>query len=325
VSHQVAFRAPNWLGDAVLATVVLPALRRRDPRARVTVLAREGLGDLYSRSPHVDETRELSPGGEVDAYRRGGYDLVLLGPTSFGSAWRVVRGGAKAMGFATSGRGALLAGRLAGSEYRRGRHQVENYRALAGLVGEPSPADAPAVSIDPEWRRDALQRWPARGARRVVLQPGAAYGPAKRWPAERFGEVGATMVAEGHDVAVVGSAADREVVARVRASAPGLLDLSGSTSIGMLAALLESANLLITNDTGPMHLAAAVGTRCLALFGSTSPDWTRPHGSGHVVARHPVACAPCFLRRCPIGAPCFDGLAAAAVLERARALLAEAA
>ncbi|MGQ0722684.1 MAG: lipopolysaccharide heptosyltransferase II [Candidatus Eiseniibacteriota bacterium] len=325
MSRSLAFRAPNWLGDAVLATVVLPAIRRRDPAARVTVLAPPGLGDLFSRSAYVDETRELVPGGEVDAYRTGGYDLVLLGPTSFGSAWRAVRGGAKAFGFATSGRGVLLSGRLAGAQYRRGRHQVENYRALAALVGEPAPADAPAVTIDPEWAREARERWPVRTALRVVLQPGAAYGPAKRWPAERFGETGAALLAEGHDVAVIGSAADRQAVERVRERAPGVVDLSGSTRIGVLAALLESASLLITNDTGPMHLAAAAGTRCLAVFGSTSPEWTRPLGTGHEVVRRPVACAPCFLRRCPIGTPCLEGIDAAAVLARARASLAEAA
>lgn len=325
MSRSIAFRAPNWLGDAVLATVVLPAIRRRDGSARVTVLAPTGLSDLFARSPHVDETKELIAGGEVDAYRTGGYDLVLLGPTSFGSAWRAVRGGTKAFGFATSGRGALLSGRLAGAEYRRGRHQVENYRALAALVGEPAPADVPSVRVDPEWAREALQRWPVRRSPRVVLQPGAAYGPAKRWPAERFGETGAALLAEGYDVAVIGAAVDLEAVVRVRERAPGVVDLSGSTRIGVLAALLESAGLLITNDTGPMHLAAAVGTRCLAVFGSTSPEWTRPLGPGHEVMRRPVACAPCFLRRCPIGTPCLEGIEAAAVLSRARALLAEAA
>jgi heptosyltransferase-2 len=211
----------------------------------------------------------------------------------------------------------LLRRSLAGGEYRRGRHQVENYRA-------PRPGDAPAVTLVPVCKSEALLRWPARRARRAVLQPGAAYGAAKRWPADRFGATAAALLADGHDVAVVGGAADRAAVAGVRAVAPGVVDLSAQMRVGVLAAALESADLLITNDTGPMHLAAAVGTRCLAVFGSTSPEWTRPFGPEHEVVRRPVACAPCFRRSCPIGTPCLTAIDAASVLVRARAMLAEA-
>jgi heptosyltransferase-2 len=325
VSLAVAFRSPNWLGDAVMATVVPAALRRSPDVGRVTVLAPAGLGDVFRFAPGVDETVEIAPGGEVDALRAGGYDLALLGPASFGSAWRAFRAGVRTAGFATGGRGLLLARRLPGGEYRRGRHQVENYRALAGLVGAPRPEDEPHVGLDDAWRAAALERWPPDGRRRVALQPGATFGPAKRWPAARFGRVARDLAARGHDVAVLGGPKDAEPVAETIAAAGGAArNLSGTFRVGELAALLASADLLVTNDTGPMHLAAAVGTRCLAVFGSTSPEWTRPRGAGHRVLRNPVPCSPCFQRGCRIGFPCLEGVPVERVTRGAGEMLEEA-
>jgi heptosyltransferase-2 len=307
-----------------MATVVPAALRRSRDVNRVTVLAPGGLGDVFRHSPDVDDTVELAAGGEVDALRSGGYDLVVLGPTSFGSAWRALRAGVSAAGFGTAGRGWLLKRRLPGREYRRGRHQVENYRALGAIVGEAAATDEPAVHLDDAWRRAAAERWPADGRRRVALQPGATFGPAKRWSAERFGLVARSLSESGHDVAVLGGAGDAGPVAEtVAAAGSAVRDLSGRFRVGELAAVLESADLLVTNDTGPMHLAAAVGTRCLALFGSTSPEWTAPRGAGHRVVRNPVPCAPCFQRTCRIGTPCLEGIAAERVARGAGDMLEE--
>jgi heptosyltransferase-2 len=318
---RIAFRAPNWLGDAVLATVVPPALRRADPAATVHVVAPAWLADVYARHPAVDGIAAFEPGGEVDAYRRGGYDRVLLGPTSFGSAWRARRGRARRLlGFATSGRGFLLAARRPGSEYRRDRHQVENYRALAALAGEPHASDEPQVSLDPAWRAEAAELWGAAARPRVVLQPGATYGPAKRWRAERFAEVARALAARGAAVAVVGGPGDADEVRAVRERAP-VLDLGGRTRVGVLAAVLEGADVAVTNDTGPMHLAAAVGTPTVAIFGSTSPAWTGPRGERHRIVRHPVPCAPCFRRDCRIGYLCLEGVGAPRVLGEVLAVL----
>jgi heptosyltransferase-2 len=320
---KIAFRAPSWLGDAVLATVVPPAIRRAHPGCRLAVLAREGLEDVYAGAAGVDEVVTIGAGGEVDAYRRGAWDAVLLGANSFGSAWRAFRGGAKRrLGFATPARGFLLTDRLPGAAYRRDRHQVENYRALAGLLGAPSASDVPRVPVAEVWRKEARALWPDAGARRVALQPGATYGPAKRWAPERFASVANAMLAEGYSVLVLGGAGDAAEVQSVREAAPGASALAAPVRVGTLAALLESADLLVTNDTGPMHLAAAVGTRTLAIFGSTSPTWTRPWGEGHVVVDHPVPCAPCFQRTCRIGYLCLNGIAAERVAGEARALVA---
>lgn len=303
----ILFRSPNWLGDAVMATVVPPALRRRFER--VAVLCPAGLQDVWRATPEVDEVVPFGSGGEVDAYRSAGYDRVLLGPLSFGSAWRAWRGRTRFRhGFGGSGRDWLLASRLPVAEYRRDRHQVKNYRVLAGLVGEPSDGDAPEVRPTDGWRVEAEALWPGDGRWRVALQPGAQYGPAKRWPADRFGEVARRLLDVGASVAVVGGPADREVADDVLGHERGILDFVGRTSVGSLAAVLERADVLITNDTGPMHLAAAVGTPTVALFGSTNPTWTRPYGDGHRVLSHPMDCQPCYQRTCSIGYQCLTGI-----------------
>jgi heptosyltransferase-2 len=324
--NEIAFRAPNWLGDCVLATVVPPSLKRARPEARLTVLVPLGLGEVFSRSPHVDSVIELDRSREVDAYRRGRYDFVLLAPNSWGAAWRARRGGVhEVYGFATSGRGFLLRKSLPKATYRRDRHQVENYRALASLAGElERECDTPRVFVDPLRRKEARDLWPDAGGPRVALQPGAAYGPAKRWPAERYAELAGSLAREGCSIALLGGPDDEGTVAQVRKEAPvEFVDLCGRTPVGLLAAILEEADLVVTNDTGPMHLAAAVGTRTLALFGSTSPTWTGPFGEGHHVLRHPVPCAPCFRRTCRIGYLCFAGIRVDSVAEEVLRMLGE--
>jgi len=319
---RIAFRAPNWLGDAVMATVVPPALRRGHPDAAIDVLVPAAIADVYAGHPDIQRVVPLPPGGEVDAYRAGGYDRALLAPDSFGSAWRAARGSrAKRYGSATLARGWLLAGRLPAREWRRDRHQVENYRALASLLGEPSGADVPRVVVVSSWRAEAERLWPRDGRPHVALHPGATYGPAKRWSAERFAEVARSLAEHGCAVAVVGGSGDREAIDTVRAAAP-VLDLGGRTSVGVLAAVLEGCDVVVTNDTGPMHLAAAVGTRAVAIFGSTNPTWTGPYGVGHRVVRHVVPCSPCYRRDCRIGYLCLEGVDATRVVRESLAALA---
>jgi heptosyltransferase-2 len=185
---------------------------------------------------------------------------------------------------------------------------------LAGLDGTPVDDDVPRVVVTEEWRRSARLLWNEDVRPRVAMQPGAAFGSAKRWFPERFARLARELSERGMDVAFVGGEKDRDVVARVAAGAPGARDLSGRTSIGVLAAVLESADVLVTNDTGPMHLAAACGTPTLAIFGSTNPLWTAPFGPGHRVIREETACSPCYLRECRIGTLCMERVSVKRVL-----------
>lgn len=323
MSDSIVFRSPNWLGDAVLATVVLPAIRRRHPQAQLDVLAPPGITEVFLHSPQVHRVIAVTPSDEVDAYRRGGYDRAILAPESFGAAWRAFRGGVpKRMGFATSHRGPLLSRSLPGASASRARHQVENYRELASLDGEPQAADVPHVLLEDRWREEAAALWPDDSRLRVALQPGAAYGPAKRWFPDRFAKIAHLLSERGIGIALVGGPNDRDVVAAVKESCPSpLVDLSGRTGVGVLAAILARAKLLLTNDTGPMHLAAACGTPTVALFGSTNPVWTRPCGDEHRVVREVVPCSPCYQRTCRFGALCFERLGVERVFQEVLEML----
>ncbi|MFV1959677.1 MAG: glycosyltransferase family 9 protein, partial [Planctomycetota bacterium] len=159
----------------------------------------------------------------------------------------------------------------------------------------------------------------------VALEPGASYGPAKCWPAERFGALARRLLDRGLDVVTIGTAATRDVEARVAARAgAGLLRAAGRTpDLATLAGVLARADLLVANDTGPMHVAAALGTPVLALFGATDPEVSGPIGPGprHVL-REPTPCAPCFLRTCPVaGHPCLEALGVGRVEREALDLL----
>jgi heptosyltransferase-2 len=302
---------------------VLPALRRRHPEAKIEVLAPRAITDVFQCSPEVQKVVGITASDEVDAYRRGRYDRAILGPESFGAAWRAFRGGVpERMGFATSHRGPLLSRSLTGARASRARHQVENYRELASLDGDPYPTDAPRVFLEERWAGEAQALWPEDSRPRVALQPGAAYGPAKRWFPDRFAKIAHLLSERGYDVALVGGPGDREVVSAVKERCPATVaDLSGRTGVGVLGAILSRAKLLVTNDTGPMHLAAAVGTPTLALFGSTNPIWTRPFGERHRVLRESVPCSPCYQRTCRFGAVCFERLGVERVFRDALEML----
>jgi lipopolysaccharide heptosyltransferase II len=231
------------------------------------------------------------------------------------------------VGFA--GRGPLLTHGVTGWKPWRRRHRSAWY----GLLARPFGAEAvrPLALTLPEAERQAARTLlGALGRRRgrplVVLEPGASYGSAKCWPAERFGEVAARLLAEGADVLTVGLAGARPLERRLAERAgPGLLSAVGRTpSVALLAGVLAEADLLVANDTGPMHLAAALGTPVLAVFGATDPVVSGPAGHGpRGLVFEPEPCSPCFLRTCPVpGHPCLTKIPAERVLAAARAMLA---
>lgn len=225
-------------------------------------------------------------------------------------------------------RGILLTRRVVPTWPLRSRHLAEEFALLARAAGAPSPRATPRIAIPAELAARGEARLAALGiseqAPLVAACPGAAYGPAKRWLAARFADLLSRVAREGAATVLLGGESDRAIASLVRSSsslAPH--DLCGETDVGLLAALLARARVALVNDSGPMHLAAAVGTPVVALFGSTNPDWTHPQGDGHALLRYPVPCAPCYRRRCPIGRACMDGIAVdaayAAVSTRLRA------
>jgi len=324
-SALLLVRAPNWVGDVVLSLPALRDLRRAFPASRLEVLARPWVAGLYAAVPEIDGVVE-SRGTLADAAAiRGRYDVGLLLPNSFASAFTLWRAGIpERWGYATDARGALLTRSCRVSASLGGRSQVYYYRAMLEGLGL-------AVSGPPDASLACPEAWAERGRALlgspgpwIGINPGAAYGTAKRWPPERFAAAAALVARRsGAQVAIVGSAAERPLAEAIAAQLGGAARvLCGETTLADLVGVLRELRLLLTNDSGPMHLAAALGTPLVAVFGST--DWTEtaPVSERARVVREETECAPCKLRECPIDHRCMARVAVDRVAATALELLA---
>jgi heptosyltransferase-2 len=326
---RILVRAPNWIGDVVLSLPALRDLRRQNfPDAKIEVLARPWVADVYRAVTEIDAVRTTTTFQADVAALRGSYDAAVLLPNSFGTAWQVYRAGVpERWGYATDGRGLLLTRAPRVPDAVRRRSQVYYYRAmLAGAGLRVSAAPDASLTPRPEWTERGRALLGGEGAW-VGLNPGAFYGSAKRWAAERFAAVGDSLARRaGARIAIVGGPGDRPLAeaAAARMREPVRM-LCGETSLGELVGVLAGLRTLITNDSGPMHLAAALGVPVVAVFGPT--DWreTAPVGDGHRLVREPVHCSPCLLRECPIDHRCMRGVPADRVAAEAEGVLARAA
>jgi heptosyltransferase-2 len=300
--------APSWVGDTVLALPILEALAASG--RRLDVLAAPHLHPLLRLSPSVDTVvaKAGSRTATITRLKQAGYRETIILPNSFSSAWLVYRAGIpRRIGYRGDGRALLLSHSL--RRPARAEHQLRDYdRLLRSIDVEPS-LSPPSLSIadrSADAARQALTEAGvalAEGRRSVVgLFAGAEFGRSKRWPAARFAETARHLVNSSTGVLPVFIAGPRErdLLEDLRRLTNGLPGLGPDLDLADLAAVLAELDLLITNDSGPMHLAAAVGTRCLALFGPTDPVRTSPCGSGHRVLYTSRWCSPCFQRRCPL-------------------------
>jgi heptosyltransferase-2 len=321
---RIVVRAPNWLGDVVLSLPALRDLRRNFPDARLEVLARASVLDLYRAVGEVDGLRESRGVREDAAALRGAFDAALLLPNSFGSALAPFLARVpERWGYATDGRAPLLtrAARVPRAALR-GESECYYYRAMLAGVGL-------RVSAAPDASLACPGAWGAAGKALlgeagpwIGLAPGASFGGAKRWPPERHAAVGEALARlAGARVVVVGGAAERAMgEAMAGLIGPPALNLCGRTTLAELVGVLSRLSLLVCNDSGPMHVAAALGTPVVAVYGPT--DWRETHPLGRQrLVREAVACAPCKLRACPIDHRCMRRVGVEQVVEAARDLL----
>jgi heptosyltransferase-2 len=327
---SVLVLAPNWLGDAVMALPAIGDIRRRFAASRLVLAARRGVADLFRLVPFVDEVLTLQWRGEL--YRRGGLRadvaqlrtsdarVAVLLPNSFASAWLVHRAGiAERWGFAADFRTRLLTRTAA--KPRRPLHQAEYYQDLVRQLGMENGPLEPEVLVPPTAREAARTQLAERGwngrAPFVAIAPGAAYGRAKQWiPAHFVALIERLIASHGVMCVLVGSRADAPITGAIRSAiAPPnrsqVIDLAGVTSLESLAAVLEMSQACVSNDSGAMHVAAAVGAPVVAIFGPTIDAATRPltrRGGRADVLTHPVWCRPCMLRECPIDHRCMTGI-----------------
>jgi heptosyltransferase-2 len=261
--------------------------------------------------------------------RREAFDLAVLFPNSFEAAlvpW--LAGIPRRLGYPTDGRRLLLTHPVKAAARARERHQVFRYLELARALGADGEA-LPHLAVSAEAMRAAddllAQEGVGANATWIAVNPGSVYGSAKRWPPERFAAAAdALAVRRGVRVLLFGSTREAAVLEAVaRAMREPAIVLGGRTDIALLPGLLRRARLLLTNDTGAMHVAAALGTPVLAIFGPTDVDATGPLGPRCRYVRAPVPCSPCLLRECPIDHRCMTGLAVERVVQAAAELLNE--
>jgi heptosyltransferase-2 len=366
--RRILVRGVNWLGDAVMTTPALLRLREKYPGANITLLTPAKLRDLWRHHPAVDEVIGFETGEGLFSVgrklRAGKFDLALVLPNSPRSAMETwLAGIPQRIGYARSWRNWFLTravptrpghvamrkrtpdevrelvrrpGAQAGVQTPdpASAHQIHEYLELAGALGASSALLAPKLHLRDEELETVVSRFQLdHQTKWIGINPGAEYGPAKRWPTERFLFMTREAAAwPGWGVILFGGKADqltveeieREfwTVARQWTPRPNLVSLAGQTSMRELMALLKLCRVLLTNDTGPMHVAAALGTPVVVPFGSTSPELTGPGLPGdprHRLLKSDAPCSPCFLRECPIDFRCLNGIsserAVAAVLE----------
>jgi len=326
--RRVVVRAPNWLGDAVLALPAMVALRRHFAGDSLTIAAPAGVAALFREDTGVQPDAVLDVPAltrdAVRALRAGAFDLGVLFPNSFRTAWVLRRAGVpERWGFARGMRGALLTRRSRPGA--PGGHHCDYYRALVRGLDVACDDRPPALraSTGSRVRAAALlaRAGVPEGARLVGVAPGAAYGQAKQWPPARMAEVVARLVRECDVTCViVGAAHDRlagrEIESRLRSHAPEtqsrVIDFIGRTDLGSLVGLASMCRVFVSNDSGAMHVAAALGRPVVAMFGPTDERATRPLGAGDVITAD-VFCRPCHLRDCPIDHRCMKRITAGAV------------
>ena len=326
-AERILVRTPNWLGDAVLSLPAVRDVRRNFPGARVEVLARPWVAPLYGSVAEVDAIRE-SRGVRADADTlRGAFDAAVLLPNSFASALSVWRAGIpERWGYATDLRRPLLTRGPRVPASVRGRSQVYYYRAMLAGVGLDVSSEAdPSLRCPDDWAAQGASRLGDEGAPWIALNPGAFFGSAKRWAPERYAAAGDLLARSlAARVAILGGADERPLGEAIDAAmrAPARM-LCGETTLPELVGVLSRLRLLVTNDSGPMHVAAALGVPVVAIFGPT--DWreTAPVGGRHRLLREPVHCSPCMLRECPIDHRCMTRISVDRVVDEARSLLAE--
>lgn len=326
---NIVVRAPNWVGDAVMALPVLPGLARLFPQARLTLLAARRVAPLFEAHPQVAEIIPHPAGPEKFRLLyglRGRFDLGVALPNSLESALGLWLAGAGArVGYNTDHRGFLLTSALDGPEKLQGVHTVFYLLAVLQAFGEVNDFTPPQLYLTEAEVAGARRLLEPHHGPWVALSPGAAYGPAKRWAPERFARVGARLKEEsGAGLVLLGGPEDRAAADAVKSNlSEGCLNLVGRTDLRQAMAVLARMQLLITNDSGLMHVAAALGVPLVAVFGSTDPEATRPFTDQATVIYHGLSCSPCLERTCKIGYPCLAEVSADEVYEAARGWLDE--
>jgi len=338
---RVVVRGTNWVGDSLMTVPALRALRRVLPDAEITLVIRPSAQGIFSEADFVDDLLLYDRKGvfsvipQVREWRRRKFDLAVLFQNAFEAALIPFLAGVPLrLGYATESRQALLTHPLDLPDWRSSRHEVFYYLYLvtaleqmlfgASTIFETDP-DA-GIQISEVRKSAAKELLRAHGVREdepvVALCPGSINSRAKRWPAEAYAALADRLIDTQRQVLLIGSKEEadvsREVTSRMRHQP---IVLTGQTTLDQITAVLAGVDLIVTNDTGPAHIGAALGRPTIVIFGPTNPLTTRPFSPAAEILRHPPDCAPCMLRDCPIDHRCMTAITVDEVFEHSHALL----
>ena len=338
---RVVVRGTNWVGDSLMTVPALRALRQVLPDAHITLVTRPGAKGIFSEADFIDDLLIYDRKGvfsvvpQIREWRKRDFHLALLFQNAFEAAFIPFFAGVPIrLGYATESRQAMLTHPLPPPDWRSSRHEVFYYlylvTALEQLLYESSsiceqPPDA-TIQISDQRRSEAVELLRAHGVGEeesvVAICPGSINSRAKRWPAEAYAALADRLIDARKRVVLIGSADEidvsNEVVSGMR-HRPTVL--TGQTSLDQITAVLATVDLIVTNDTGPAHIGAALGTPTVVIFGPTNPLTTRPFSPAAEILRHPPDCAPCMLRDCPIDHRCMTAITVDEVFEHSNALL----
>jgi heptosyltransferase-2 len=344
VKEKIAVVLPNHLGDVVMATPALRALRQAHPEAEISAAIRRKLAPVLGGSPWLDRFLDhdvYAASGPLARFRQrwrlaralGEADLVVVLPNSISSALLARMSGARRrLGYDRRGRGLLLT-RAVPAPRQNGRFapvaMERYYLDLVAVLGCSKNDTSVELFLEPEAERECDALLERHGidpdAPLVCIAPGAAYGPSKLWPLPYYAEVAAQLLGEGARVALVHAPGEEALADELRArTGPGLVSLGGAQmTLPLLKSVLARARLLLCNDAGARHIAAAFRVPALVLMGPTSSRYTNLNLRFTKLLRHPVECSPCQLKVCPIDHRCMTRLSPRVVIEEARAVLAD--
>ncbi len=317
-AKRILIRTTNWIGDAVMTTPAVHAIRRNFPEAHIGVLAKPWVAPVFNANPHVDEVLIYDAKGAhrgllgkwrlADQLQRQKWDVGFVLPNSFESAllFAMARIPIR-IGYKTQHRNILLTDpAFLNQKLKENSHETDHYLKLLKLSGlEAGRPELELVvnSKDQARSGDILRKNGIKRIETVIgINPGAAFGTAKRWPAERFAQL-ADLLAEKQTarILIFGGPGEQEVAQEIATSMTHTpLILSGKTTLGEAMALVEKCDLLVTNDSGLMHIAAALHRPLVAIFGPTNPVTTGPLDSRAKIVREPIECSPCLKRECPL-------------------------
>ncbi len=308
--RKILIRATNWIGDAIMTTPAVRTIRQNFPKAEISILVHPWVADVFSASPYIDriipyQKRSVHSGLSgmrrlSRELRRQNFDLAILLQNAFEAALIVKLAGIPLrLGYSRDCRGILLSHAIGLKKQRKKIHQVHYYQRLLTDAGFKLGPDELFLQVSQADRDSAARFLNSQEGPLIGLNPGAAYGPAKRWPAEKYADL-AHMVEQKYQarVMVFGTNDDRQAAAVIARRCKEIIDLTGRTTLAEAMALIDQCQVFVTNDSGLMHVAAALKTPLAAIFGSTNPVTTGPFSENNIILRQPLPCSPCMETHC---------------------------